>query len=261
MKTVVITGSTRGIGFGMAIEFLKRGHQVVISGQSDSSVADALSELKQDFTPEMLGGFACDVADYGQVENLWQFSVKLFGKVDIWINNAGISHRSLSFSDISPEVFKKVIQTNLIGVMNGVHVAIHYMQEQGYGFVYNMEGLGSDGRITPGLSIYGTSKRAVTYLTDSIVKEYMGSAVKIGFLSPGMVVTDLLIGDMDRNTEKWQRNKRIFNILADRVETVTPYLVERILENTKHGAKIAWLTTPKIAFRFLSAPFIKRDIV
>ncbi len=124
-----------------------------------------------------------------------------------------------------------------------------------------MEGLGSDGRITPGLSIYGTSKRAMTYFTDAIVKENKDSQVKIGFLSPGMVVTDLLIGDMDRDKEKWQRQKRIFNILADRVETVTPFLVKQILWNTKHGAKIAWLTTPKIAFRFLTAPFIKRDIV
>jgi hypothetical protein len=66
---------------------------------------------------------------------------------------------------------------------------------------------------------------------------------------------------MDRDAEKWQRQKRIFNILADRVETVTPYLVDGMLKNTKHGAKIAWLTTPKIAFRFLTAPFVKRDIV
>ncbi len=135
------------------------------------------------------------------------------------------------------------------------------MNEQGEGFIYNMEGLGSDGRTTPGLSIYGTSKCAMTYFTDAVVKENEDSPVKIGFLSPGMVVTDLLMGDMDRDGEKWQRQKRIFNILADRVETVTPYLVKHVLENKKHGAKIAWLTTPKIALRFLTAPFIKRDIV
>ncbi|MAT41713.1 MAG: chitin-binding protein [Anaerolineaceae bacterium] len=261
MKTVVITGSTRGIGFGMAKEFLRRGHQVVVSGRSDSSVADALAELGKEIKPEMLGGFACDMADYGQVDNLWKFSENLFGKIDIWINNAGISHQSANFSDIPYEVFSTVIQTNLIGVMNGVQIALQQMKKQGFGFIYNMEGLGSDGRITPGLSIYGTSKRALSYFTESVVKENEESPVKIGFLSPGMVVTDLLLGDMDQRGEKWQRQKKIFNILADRVETVTPYLVEQILENEKHGAKIAWLTTPKIIWRFLTAPIIKRDIL
>lgn len=261
IKTVVITGSTRGIGLGMAKEFLRDGNRVVISGRSDASVADAMIEIRKEYSTNVLGGFACDVGDYQQVENLWQFAENLFGKIDIWINNAGISHEALDFSEIPPEVFSNVIQTNLIGVMNGTQVALKHMKEQGGGFIYNMEGLGSDGRTNPGLSIYGTSKRAVRYLTDALVKENTDSGVKIGFLSPGMVVTDLLIGDMDRDAEKWQRQKRIFNILADRVETVTPYLVDGMLKNTKHGAKIAWLTTPKIAFRFLTAPFVKRDIV
>ncbi len=261
MKTIVITGSTRGIGLGMTKEFLKRGHQVVVSGRSEASVADALAELRQEYPADQMGGFACDVGYYEAVENLWQFAENLFGKIDIWINNAGISHQSLPFSEIPPTVFSNVLQTNVIGVMNGTQVAFKQMKKQGGGFIYNMEGLGSDGRTNPGLSIYGTSKRAVQYLTEAVVKENKDTAVKIGFLSPGMVVTDMLVGDMDRDDETKQRQKKIFNILADRVETVTPYLVEEMLNNEKHGAKIAWLTTPKIAFRFLTAPFIKRDIV
>lgn len=261
MKTIVITGSTRGIGLGLANEFLIRGNQVIINGRSEDSVKNAVEELSSKYGPERVAGYACDMGYYEEVKKLWHYAKKMFVNIDIWINNAGISHESKEFLSISPDIIKNVIQTNLIGVVNGIQVAYKHMNEQGYGFIYNMEGFGSDGRTTPGLSIYGTSKRAMTYLTKAVINEMDESPIKMGYLSPGMVVTELLIGDTNREGEKWERQKRIFNILADRVETVTPYLVEQILKNTKHGAKIAWLTTPKIIFRFLSAPFIKRNIV
>ncbi len=131
IKTVVITGSTRGIGLGMAKEFLRESNRVVISGRSDASVADALIEIRKEYRTNILGGFACDVGDYQQVENLWQFAENLFGKIDIWINNAGISHESLDFSEISSDVFANVIQTNVIGVMNGTQVSFKAHERAG----------------------------------------------------------------------------------------------------------------------------------
>ncbi len=74
-----------------------------------------------------------------------------------------------------------------------------------------------------------------------------------------MVITDLLVGG-DHTGEEWERKKRIYNILADRVETVVPFLAEKVLANEKHGARIAWLTTGKSFVRFLKAPFAKRDL-
>ncbi|TCS84003.1 hypothetical protein [Tepidibacillus fermentans] len=76
-----------------------------------------------------------------------------------------------------------------------------------------------------------------------------------------MVLTDFLIGVLEENPEEVERNKRIFNILADKVETVTPILGERILNNTKQGADINWLTKGKIAWRFISSLFYKRNII
>jgi hypothetical protein len=74
-----------------------------------------------------------------------------------------------------------------------------------------------------------------------------------------MVVTDLLTEGY--TPEEWAEVKRIFNILADKVETVAPFLVERILANTQHGARIAWLTTSKVAWRFLTARIQPRQVV
>ena len=73
-----------------------------------------------------------------------------------------------------------------------------------------------------------------------------------------MVLTDMLLDNIP--AERQANAKRIFNILADRVETVAPWLAQRILENDKAGARIAWLTTPQIFMRFLLARFRKRDL-
>jgi len=135
------------------------------------------------------------------------------------------------------------------------------MLRQGGGAVFNMEGLGSDGMIQPKTIVYGTSKSAVAYFTRGAVRETAGGPVRIGSLSPGMVVTDLLMGAMAVNPEELERSRRIFNILADRVETVAPFLAVKVLASTRHGEAIRWLTDPKIMTRFASAPFKKRDVL
>jgi len=154
-----------------------------------------------------------------------------------------------------------VLDTNITGTLYGAKIAISGMLEQGFGAVYNMEGLGSDGRRVKGLTLYGTTKRAVRYLTEGLVAETNGTPVLVGRLSPGMVTTDLLMGRYDQRSEEWEKASRIFKILADRVETVTPWLVDKVLANTKHGASFQWLTAPKILGRVLSAPFVTRDVV
>ena len=135
------------------------------------------------------------------------------------------------------------------------------MLEQGWGHVYNLEGLGSDGRIVPGTTLYGSSKSAVAYLTRGMAQELPQGDVRISGLSPGMVITDLLLKGLDHNEIKAKKSRKIFNILADRVETVSPWLVSQIRANQKNGGTIRWLTTSKIIWRFLKAPFINRRIV
>lgn len=258
MKTVVITGSTRGIGLGMAHEFLRRGHQVVICGRSAESLNKAVTELSQQYEATRVLGTTCDVSQVEQVQAVWDAAMARFSKVDIWINNAGISHSQLKTWEQPVETFRSVIDTNLLGAMIGSKVAMQGMLKQGFGQIYNMEGLGSDGRIAPGLIIYGTTKYGLDYFTKGLIKEAEKTPLQIGALSPGMVVTDMLVGDLEPGNE---RARRAFNILADRVETVTPFLVEKVLANTQNGARFAWLTTPKIAWRFLTARFNKRDVL
>ena len=261
MAVVVITGSTRGIGLGLAHEFLKHGHSVVVSGRSQSAVDAALASLSGEWSGEArASGQPCDVGDLTQVQALWDKAVAEFGHVDYWINNAGLIHSYKNITELPPEDFPKIIQTNLTGVIHGTQVATVGMAAQdGGGCIYNMEGFGSDGMTRPGITLYGTTKRAVTYFTASAIKEAKGTNVKIGFLNPGIVMTDLGMGDTALLPKEERRQKKFLMLIGDTVEDVTAFLVSRVLSNTKHGKRIAWMTPLKLLGRVLMSPFYKRD--
>ena len=114
-QTILITGSTRGIGLGMAAEFLKRGHNVVISGRSQASVDKAVADLTKTFEPRHIFGYPCDVTSLEQVETLWQASAARFGRIDIWINNAGLAHTQTPIWELAPSTVEAVIRTNMLG--------------------------------------------------------------------------------------------------------------------------------------------------
>ncbi len=256
-KTVVITGGTRGIGRGLAQETLKRGHNVVVCGRTQNAVDDAVTDISADaVNGARAAGTPCDVTKYDQVQALWDFAKKEFGTVDIWINNAGISNVRYPIGYLLQEEVDIVPAVNLIGSMNGCKVALEGMNAQGHGALYNFEGFGSNGMKQHGMSLYGCTKFGLTYFTKALIKETKGGPVIVGYMSPGIVITDMLLIDRGKMpAEQWNGVKKVFNIIADRVETVTPWLMEHVLANTKHGARIAWLTRGKAARRFLMSRF------
>src|SRR5574338_151624 len=119
MKTVVITGSTRGIGYALADAFLARGSKVVVSGRYEETVQKAVDTLSQKSGSERVVGVACDVSDFAQVEALWQSSSAHFGVIDIWINNAGQANISKPFWTLSAEEIQSVVESNMLGCMYG----------------------------------------------------------------------------------------------------------------------------------------------
>lgn len=261
MKCVVITGSTRGIGLGLAREFLQRGHAVVVSGRAENTVADAAATLGGSARGDRVLGVRCDIASYEDVAALWSRAADRFGRVDIWINNAGVSHPPLRFWELAPHDLRATVDTNVRGMVNGCHVALKGMIAQGGGAIFNMEGFGSNGMKREGMSVYGASKAALRYFTDSLAREAKGTPVLVAAMSPGIVATDLLFGGYAEHPEKWQKAKTFFAIAADRVETVAPFLVDHALAVNKSGARVEWLTTRRLMWRFATAPFVKRDVI
>ncbi len=260
MKTVVITGSTRGIGLGLVRAFLEEGCSVVVSGRDAGRVELVRAELAEQYGEDRVLGVACDVRECDAVQGVWDESVARFGSVDVWINNAGISHAQVEVWELTADCAKTIIDTNVLGTIYGARVAIAGMLAQGFGAIYNLEGLGSAGRHVPGTSLYATTKAAVRYFTDALILETRGTALVVGAIRPGMVMTDLILEGLDRESPDWPRAKRIFNILADRVETVTPWIARRVLKNDTTGVRIDWLTRRRVLARFLLAPFRKRNV-
>jgi NAD(P)-dependent dehydrogenase (short-subunit alcohol dehydrogenase family) len=260
VKSVVITGSTRGIGYGLADSFLALGCTVVVSGRTDEAVGKAVGELSAKYEADRVFGQPCDVTVYRQVQGLWDAAAARFGKIDIWINNAGIGHPQVNFWELPAEQIGAVLNTNLLGAMYGSKVALQGMLEQGFGAIYNLEGLGSGGFRVPGTSVYATSKAGLRSFDETLARETRDTPVIVGVLRPGMVITDLVTKPYEGRPKEWESAKRIFNIIADRVETVTPWLARRVLDNTKNGARISWSSTWKIMARFATAPFRRRDL-
>lgn len=262
MTIVVVTGSTRGIGHGLADAFLARGGSVVITGRTQRAVDEAVTSLATRHPRERILGHACDVTDAARVQSLWDATVERFGAVDHWINNAGTCNAIRPYTELSAEEIASVLDINVRGAMNGSLVALKGMQGQGRGHVFNMEGWGSRNEWSPGMTPYCTTKRALRYFTDSLAKELKGSDVRACTLSPGMVATELLISSYEHGVpENWRRMKWLFKFVIDPPEPVCGWLADKVLAGPKNGAHLTWMTPLRLFVRFFQPRYWRRNPV
>jgi len=146
-------------------------------------------------------------------------------------------------------VLKSIVDTNLFGTLLGCKVALNAMiPQEKECHIFNMDGAGANGMVTENFAAYGATKAAIPQLTKTLTKETKHSKVGVHTLSPGMVITDLL---MAGNKEK--RALKIFNILAEQPETCAKWLVPRIRGVSGKGKYIAFLDMPTVLWRFLTA--------
>jgi len=261
MKTVVITGSSKGIGLGLASEFLKKGCNVVFSSFAKKEMEQEYRKACSICGKDRVAAQACDVSSVQQLRQLWEAAQHAFGTVDIWMNNAGIANTTRPLWEIDTEEIPRVVRTNLTGLIYGTQVALQGMIKQGSGQIYNSEGFGSDDMVLNGLSIYGATKRAGRYFTESVAAEIEGKPVQIGTISPGIVLTDFLLDDVRKmSPEQREQAKTVYNIMVDDVETVTPWLVEEVLKNRENGKRIVWLTQERVAAYMQDEQRMTRDI-
>ena len=262
MKNIVITGSTRGIGFAMAMEFLRAGCNVTLSGRGETMPNETLLALSS-FEGKYLY-VPCNVQSKSSLQHLWDDSLAKWGSIGIWINNAGQNAPHKLSWETGDTYTENIIETNIIGMIYGCQVAAAGMLNQKHGAIYSMEGLGSNNMIQPKTILYGTTKHALTYFMRGLAKELEGTGVIAGRLSPGMMLTDFITKSPDgENSEVLldQKFKNLFNILADKPETVAAFFVPRMLTNTKNDAQIAWLTNRKAVWRFMTVGLRKDRLI
>eukprot|EP00891_Asterochloris_glomerata_P001477 jgi/Astpho2/1477/Aster-05363 len=253
--SVVVTGSGKGIGKAIAREFLRAGDKVVVTSRSLRGLRQGIAELRSEVGPDIqIFGQQCDVTSPAGVAYLTAYAESVLGTVDVWINNAGYSGSFQSFTDARPEQLQRVVQTNLLGTLLCTRAAMQLMgrQPQG-GHIFLMDGAGADGMPTPQYAAYGATKAGVAHLGKSLKAEAgaLTSPVGIHTLSPGMVLTDLLL---DGAT---YANKQIFNILCEQPETVAAFLVPRVrtvVARHKRSSYIKYLTPARALAKFAMAP-------
>ena len=265
MKTVVITGSTRGIGLEMAKCFRRYGWNVLINGVNEERLENAVSTLKSIKGRGAVCGFRASVSSPEEVTALAKYAKKQFPSVDIWINNAGINQPLKALWELSENEINGLIDTDLKGTVFGSRAAVRLMESQPRGgFIYNTEGYGSNDAMMTGFNMYGTSKRAVTHFTTALAKELeeRHSRVRAGRLSPGILLTDFLTHAMggDQRIDLPEKAEKFYSVTADHPEAPARFLVNCVIRNKKNNVHFRWLTAGKVAARFIASAFHKREL-
>ncbi|MEM4707845.1 MAG: SDR family NAD(P)-dependent oxidoreductase [Candidatus Anstonellales archaeon] len=183
-KVAIVTGSTSGIGKGIATVFLKAGAKVVISSENEEhtkSVAEELSKFGQTFA------LPCDVSKENEVKSLVEKTVKKFGKLDIMVNNAGI-YFPKNIDEITEQDWNRLMAVNLNGVFFGTKYASIQMKKQKKGAIINIASVAGV-RGIGGATHYGASKGAIVNFTKSAAQELASFGIRVNAIAPGLIET------------------------------------------------------------------------
>jgi short-subunit dehydrogenase len=204
-KIVVVTGSTKGLGKAIACEFLKEQASVVINARDKKGLEEVAKEI---------GAVGCtgDVTKESDMIKLVSFAVKKFGRLDIWVNNAGIWLPHLPMEKTDWKRAHNLIEVNLFGTIYGSKSALAQMKKQGFGSIVNIISTsGLDGKINE--TAYCSSKFAVSGFTRSLMKEVDEKKIKVLGVYPGGMQTNLF-------DEKKPKNYKDFmdpNFVAEKI--------------------------------------------
>lgn len=202
-KTVLITGASRGIGREMARLFAKNNYNVVINyNKSEKEAKELEEELNSEGYDVRI--FKADVSNVNEANSLVNFTIGQFEKIDVLINNAGISRFNL-FTDISFDEWHEVMNVNLNSVFYVTKKALQYMIPEHSGKIINISSMwglvGSANEVH-----YSTSKAAIIGMTKALAKELGPSNIQVNAIAPGVIQTDML-NDVDDDTIEMLREE------------------------------------------------------
>lgn len=186
---VLITGGGSGIGLACAKLFLEAGATVSIAGRDQQKLDNSAKELRGG---ERISCHAADIADPEQAKVMVQAVEKKFGKIDILVNNAGTNIKDRTFRQLTPEVWQKMIRTNLDGAFYCIHAAFPGMLARKSGLIININSIAGK-RATPlGGLAYAASKFGMTALGIGLGAEEKDSGIRVTNIYPGEVDTPIL---------------------------------------------------------------------
>ncbi len=186
--SVLVTGSSRGIGFEIAKAFIDEGYAVALNASKHGrELDDALNKLKG--PSKNARAFVCDISDYNQCQKMFGDIETTLGPVDILINNAGIAHWGL-FQDMKPSEWERVVGVNLIGAINCAHLATEYMLKAKKGAIVNISSIwGVTGASCE--AVYSASKAGLNGFTKALGKELGPSGIRVNGIACGLIDTGM----------------------------------------------------------------------
>ena len=187
-KTVLVTGGARGIGAEICRNFAQEGYNIALNYNNSSDCAEALKEELSPITPVEI--FKCDVSDSAQVNKMFSEIEDVFGGVDVLVNNAGIAEQAL-FTDITDDMWQRMIGVNLTGAFNCCRRSLGYMIREKSGVIINIASMW--GEVGASMEVhYSAAKAGLIGLTKALAKEVGLSGVRVNAVSPGVVTTDMM---------------------------------------------------------------------
>ena len=189
-KVAIITGGSRGIGYAVADTFLREGAAVIITASTQANADRAAASLREKHPGAVVEGISPDLSNLEQVREQFAGVAARHGRLDIVVNNAGVSE-STPFMDYTEDTFDKVMDLNVKGVFNATRAAAECMVARGSGVILSTSSMVSISGQPSGFA-YPASKFAVNGLTVSLARELGPKGIRVNAVAPGITETDMM---------------------------------------------------------------------
>jgi NAD(P)-dependent dehydrogenase (short-subunit alcohol dehydrogenase family) len=218
-KVAVVTGASRGLGAGLVARFLERGLSVA-----------ACARQRPAHTGERTLARACDVTDATAMAAFCDAAAARFGRVDLWINNAGLLAPIGPLRDNDPAEFARHIEVNVLGVFNGSRAFIRHLHGRGGSGVLLNISSGAARNAYAGWSAYCASKAAVDRMSESIALEEQANGLRVHAVAPGIVDTDMQAMIRDCTPEQFPRVQKFHDLKEKEGFSSPAFVADRLLE-------------------------------
>lgn len=198
-KVAVVTGGTKGIGYAIAEKLAQNGAKVFICARDKSELKSAVERLSSSGRAD---GEICDVRSEDQVRMMLAECERVFGGVDVLVNNAGIGIMGKTVEEMSGDEFRSTLETNLFGVFYACHHAIPIMKKRGGGYIINISSLAGQNP-HPRMAAYNASKFGLNGFSEAMMQEVRQDNIKVSYICPGSVNTHFG-GDTPTDERAWQ---------------------------------------------------------
>ena len=235
-RVAVVTGGARGIGFAAAKRALASGARVAVWDIDQDRLADAVTALSADVPAALLKegtvtGCTVELTDAASVDDAARDTIARHGHIDVLVNNAGITGGNAPAWEITPEVWRRVIDVNLTGSYLTIRAIVPHMIERGYGRIVNVASIaGKEGN--PNAAHYSASKAGLIALTKSLAKELAPRNILVNCITPAAAKTEIFS----------QMTQEHVDYMLARIP------LGRFLELDEVAALICWLATEECSF-------------